>query len=85
METYIKSYVPCAKNKSSTQAPAGFLHPMPIPNERFAELAMDFVGLLPKAKGFDTILVMTDHLTNYVKIEPTTSTATAPMIADLVY
>ena len=85
VEMYIKSCVPCARNKSSTQAPAGFLHPMPIPNERFAELAMDFVGPLPKAKGFDTILVMTDRLTNYVKIEPTTSTATAPMIADLVY
>jgi hypothetical protein len=85
VENYIKSCVSCARNKSSTQAPAGFLHPMPIPNQRFTELAMDFVGPLPKVKGFDTILVMTDRLTNYVKIEPTTSSATAPAIADLVY
>jgi len=58
---------------------------MPIPDQWFHKLAMDFVGPLPKAKGFDTILVMTDRLTNYVKIEPTVRTATAPMIATLVY
>ena len=58
---------------------------MPIPNRRFTELAIDFVGPLPKAKGFDTLLVMTDRLTNYVKIEPTVCTATAPMIADVIY
>jgi hypothetical protein len=28
---------------------------------------------------------MTDRLTNYVKIKPTTSSATAPAIANLVY
>jgi len=85
VELYIKSCIPCSRNKSSMQAPARFLHPMPIPDQRFHELAMDFVGPLPKAKGFDTILVMTDCLTNYIKIEPTVHTATAPMIATLVY
>jgi hypothetical protein len=58
---------------------------MPIPNQRFTELAMDFVGPLPKVKGFDILLVMTDRLMNYIKIELTISTATAPAIADLVY
>jgi len=85
VELYIKSCIPCSRNKSSTQALAGFLHPMPIPDQRFHELAMDFVGPLPKAKGFDTILLMTNCLTNYVKIEPTVCTATAPMIATLIY
>ena len=58
---------------------------MPILDQCFNELAMDFISLLLKAKGFNTILVMTDHLTNYVKIEPTVCTTTAPMIAILVY
>src|SRR5204862_3521362 len=70
---------------SSTQAPARFLHPMPIPKARFDEMALDFVGTLIPSKGFDTILVMTDRLTDYVKFEPTHSTATAADIADLVY
>jgi len=58
---------------------------MPIPERRFVELALDFVGPLPLSKGFNTILVMTDRLTDYVKLEPTHSTATAQTIAELVY
>ena len=85
VEIYIKSCTSCARNKSSTQAPAGFLHPMPIPKDRFSEMALDFVGTLVPSKGFDMILVMTDRLTNYVKFEPTHSTATAADVADLVY
>src|SRR5580704_10048423 len=85
VETYIKTCTSCAQNKSSTQAPAGLLHPMPIPSKRFSEIAMDFVGPLPKSKGYDMILVITDRLTNYVKIEPTYTTATAVQTAELVY
>lgn len=48
------------EKKSSTQAPAGFLDPLPIPKDRFAEIALDFVGSLVPSKGFGTVLVMTD-------------------------
>ena len=58
---------------------------MPIPKDRFSEMALDFVGTLVPSKGFDMILVMTDRLTEYVKFEPTHSTATAADIADLIY
>jgi hypothetical protein len=85
IDTYIKSCASCARNKSSTQAPAGLLHSMPIPHDRFSEIAIDFVGPLPKSKGFDMLAVITDRLTNYVKIEPTYQTATAPDIAELVH
>ena len=85
VEKYIKSCGSCARNKSSTQAPAGLLHPMPVPKKRFSEMALDFVGPLRKSKGFDTILVMTDRLTNYVKFEPCYSTAMAVDITNLIY
>jgi hypothetical protein len=85
IELYIKSCPSCGRNKSPTQAPAEFLHPMPIPERRFDELAMDFVGPLPTSNGFDTVLMMTDRLTDYVKMEPTHSTATARDIATLTY
>jgi hypothetical protein len=85
VDNYIKSCTTCAVNKSSTQAPAGLLHSMPIPPDRFTELAMDFVMPLPKSRGYDGILVMTDRLVNYVKIEPIHTTATAPDIAKIVY
>ena len=46
---------------------------------------MDFVDPFPKSDGYDMILVITDRLTNYVRVESTHSTATAPDIAFLVY
>jgi hypothetical protein len=85
VDLYIKSCVSCGRNKSPTQAPTGFLHPMPIPELRFEELALDFVGPVTISNGFDMILVMTDRLTDYAKLEPTHSTTTAQDIAILVY
>ena len=82
---YIASCTQCLRNKPSNQSPAGLLHPLPIPDERFSDIAMDFVGPLPNSNGFNSILVITDRLTNYVLIEPTYTTATAPDVAHLVY
>jgi hypothetical protein len=42
-------------------------------------------GSTPKSKGYDMIVVMTDRLTNYVKIEPMYKTATARDVADILY
>ena len=52
---------------------------------QYTDIAMDFVGPFPKSDGYDMILVIMDRLTNYVRIEPTYSTATAPDIALLVH
>ena len=58
---------------------------MHIPSARFSEMALDFVGTLVPSRGFNTILVMIDRLTDYVKFEPKHSTVTAADIAELVY
>jgi hypothetical protein len=82
---YINSCATCLQNKSNNQAPAGFLHSLPIPADCFSDIAIDFVGPLPKSQGFDAVAVFTDRLTNYIKIEPTYTTATAEDTARLVY
>ena len=46
---------------------------------------MDFVGPLPKSRRFDTLLVITDRLTDYIIIEPLVGIATAEDVAKLVY
>ena len=48
-------------------------------------MALNFVAPLPKSKGFDSVLIMTDRLTNYCKIEPLKTTATAQDVAELFY
>ena len=65
--------------------PAGFLHPLLVSSNRFLEIALDFVGPLFKSNGYDCILIMTDRLTDYILIEPTVMTATAPEIVLLFY
>ena len=85
VDEYIRSCTRCSSNKSSTQSPAGLLHPLPIPNDRFTDISMDFVGPLPKSRGYDTILVVTDRLTGHIRVEPTKSTSTAKDIAELFH
>src|SRR5205814_8047210 len=81
----IRSCSTCQWDKSSTQAPVGFLHPLPVPLDRFSDISMDFIGPLPKSRGFDTLFVVTDRLTGYTKIEATLQTATAKDIAELFH
>jgi len=85
VETYVWSYDSCAQNKSSTQAPAEFLHPLPVLTNQFLEIALNFIGSLPELDSYDCIFIMTDHLTDYVLIEPTVMIATALDIACLFY
>lgn len=85
VEQYVRTCLSCALNKSSTQLLAGFQHPMPIPADRFMDLALDFVSPLPTCKGFDLILSMMDRLTGCVKLEPLKSTASVCEVAEIVY
>jgi hypothetical protein len=58
---------------------------MLVPARRFEELAINFVSSLTKSKGFNILLVMTDRLTNYVRIELTKNNCTAREVAELMY
>jgi hypothetical protein len=48
-------------------------------------MALDFVAPLPMSNGFDSALVMADRLTNYCKIEPLKTIATAQDVAQLFF
>ena len=85
VDEYIRSCSQCLRNKSSTQQPAGLLHPLPIPLDRFSDISMDFVGPIPKSRGYDTLFIITDRLTGYIKVEPTRQSATAREIAELFH
>lgn len=80
-QAYIPSCADCLRNKSRTTKPAGPLHPLPVPDEHGASIAMDFIGPLPLDDGFDCILSITDRLGSDVRIIPTNITITAEELA----
>jgi RNase H-like domain found in reverse transcriptase/Reverse transcriptase (RNA-dependent DNA polymerase)/Integrase zinc binding domain len=78
---YIPSCAECQRNKSRTSKPTGPLHPLPVPDDRFDTVALDFIGPLPEEHGKDTILTMTDPLGADIRITATHSTYTAAQVA----
>lgn len=46
---------------------------------------MNFVTKLPWSWGYNCLIIITDRLTNFVKIEPMNTTATAPEVTDHFY
>ncbi|TYK05651.1 Retrotransposable element Tf2 [Cucumis melo var. makuwa] len=66
MKNDVKKYVEqcevCQRNKTEALAPAGLLQPLPLPNLILEDWTMDFIEGLPKAGGYDSIMVVVDRL-----------------------
>lgn len=58
---YVAACPVCARNKTSRQAAAGLLQPLPIPNRPWSHIALDFVTGLPTSAGNTTILTVVDR------------------------
>lgn len=55
----------CQQNKTDHVFPTGWLQPLPIPNQKWEIVSMDFITGLPKVQGKDCIYVVVDRLTKY--------------------
>jgi hypothetical protein len=60
----------CQQNKSKQTHPTGLLHPLPIPEQKWEIISMDFITGFPKVKGVDCIYVVVDRLTKFSHFFP---------------
>jgi hypothetical protein len=85
VKDYVDTCVTCQRIKQTTQSKAGLMQPHRIPDRKWETITLDFITELPRSKGFDAILTITDKLTKRVHLIPTHTTATAASTADLFF
>lgn len=62
---YVRECSTYQQNKSEHNLPAGLLQPLPIPDQKWDSISMDFITGLPRVQGKDCIFVIVDRLTKY--------------------
>ncbi|KAJ0857239.1 putative nucleotidyltransferase, Ribonuclease H [Helianthus annuus] len=86
---YINNCKVCQQTKYSTQKPYGLLQPLPIPNQVWEEISMDFITNLPPSNGKTAIWVIVDRLTkfaHFISLRPNyTATSLATIFLDQIY
>jgi hypothetical protein len=81
VDSFCTSCAKCQMSKDSTKRPIGLLHSLPVPEQPWQSIGMDFMGPLPKSDTHDYLLVVIDRLTSQVHLIPTDTWVTAKGVA----
>jgi hypothetical protein len=74
----------CQRVKAKHQRPAGLLHPLKIPEQKWEEIRMDFIVGLPRTQaGYDSIWVIVDRLTKVAHFIPVKTTYSGAKLVEL--
>jgi hypothetical protein len=82
---HVQECVTCQQNKSEQTHPGGLLQPLPIPEQKWESISMDFITGLPKVQGRDCIFVVVDRLTKFVHFFTIPTEYKAHQVAELFF
>ncbi|GJP43485.1 hypothetical protein CLOM_g2939, partial [Closterium sp. NIES-68] len=84
VQKFVTSCDTCQRMKSSKQKKAGLLQPLPVPEQPWLVVSLDFItGLPPTTSGHDAILVVIDKFSKMGHFIPTHTTARTEETAQL--
>jgi hypothetical protein len=81
IKTFIKQCAICQQAKVDHCKLPGLLQPLPIPDQAWKVVCLDFIEDLPKSNRIDTILVVIDKFTKYAHFVPLSHPFTALQVA----
>ncbi|CAI7762938.1 unnamed protein product [Closterium sp. NIES-53] len=86
VQQFVTSCDTCQRMKSSKQKKTGLLQPLPVPEQPWQVVSLDFITGLPStSRGHDSILVVIDKFSKMGHFILTNATATAEATARLFF
>lgn len=83
VKKFITHYPVCQRNKAESIAPPGLLRPLPIPDDIWLDISMNFIEGLPSSSNKMAILVVVDRLSKYAHFSALAHPYTASSIATI--
>jgi hypothetical protein len=84
VDNFVKQCQVCQQAKHELIHSPGLLQPLPIPEDAWQDLSMDFIEGLPLSEGSNVILVVVDRFTKYSHFIPLRHPYTAQTVAKAV-
>ena len=79
---FVQNCAICQQAKHETKNPAGLLQPLPIPQQIWEDISMDFITGLPNSFGYTVIMVVVDRLSKYSHFLPLKTDYSSKSVAE---